>query len=197
MWALPAVLPYPTYFFHQLDSPSTTPHPSSPDPFHYSVFSVAMRSIKRTGNQHTGCANHDPSRQDTLVSATIFSGPVVALHPPQRPLSTKYVEAVKRWEMSTRRAGANARRATETSTLSGGEKYHILESKGLRCVCQSSRASSVFFRVPISGAANGTRKGTVTVFKLGNAIDELGLNLVPLIFQLPSWFSFLRVRKET
>jgi hypothetical protein len=77
------------------------------------------RSIKWTGNQHTDCANHDPSRQDTLICATIFSGPVVALHPPLRPLNTKHVEAVKHWEMSTRRAGANARRATETSTLSG------------------------------------------------------------------------------
>jgi hypothetical protein len=56
----------------------------------------------------------------SLLCATIFSGPVVARHPPLRSLSAKHLEAVKLRETSARRAGAgNARRATETPTPSG------------------------------------------------------------------------------
>jgi carboxypeptidase D len=40
--------------------------------------------------------------------------------------------------------------------------------------------------IPISGAANETRK--VQLFKLGNAADELRLTLVLPIFQLFFWF---------
>jgi carboxypeptidase D len=149
----------------------------------------------------------------SLLSTTVFSGPVVARHPVLRSLSAKHLEAVERVETSARQAGAdNARRATETSTPSGVKNITFSNPKASGAYARV-HASFVFFShlrsefyvdgrsipdvnfdvgpswsglIPISGAANETRK--VQLFNLGNAPDKLRLNLVLLIFQLFFWF---------
>jgi len=123
----------------------------------------------------------------SLLCATIYSGPVVAGHPSLSSLSAKRLEAVKLRETSARRAGTgNARRATETPTASAVKNITFSNPKASGAYAKVPiHASLVFFfllrsefyvdgrsipdvdfdvgpswsgLIPISGAANETRK---------------------------------------
>lgn len=142
----------------------------------------------------------------SLLCATILSGPVVAWHPLPRSLSAERLEAVKRGETSARRAGVdNARRAAEASTPSGVKNITFSNPKASGAYARVHASFFFFFSlrsefyvdgrsipdvnfdvgpswsglIPISGAANETRK--VQLFNLGNTTDELRLNLFPVV----------------
>ncbi|KAF8505431.1 Alpha/Beta hydrolase protein [Russula emetica] len=121
----------------------------------------------------------------SLLCATIFSGPVVAWHPSPKSLSAKRLEAVKRLETPARRAGAgnHARRATETSTPSGVKNITFSNPKASEFYVGGRNIPDVNFDVgpswsgliPISGAANETRKLFFWFFPPGpkGSLDDL------------------------
>jgi hypothetical protein len=194
--------------FHRLDLPSYRPIiPLFCVGFSISGQGISVRVVRTMIR---------PRKLLTLVSllcATIFSGSVVAWHPSLRSLSAKRLEAVKLRETSARRAGAgNARRATRAKNITfsnpkASGAYARVHAFTLFFLLLCSEfyvdgrsIPDVNFDVgpswsgliPISGAANETRK--VRLFKLGNATDELRLNSYS--FSSCSSGSSLRLRKE-
>ena len=146
----------------------------------------------------------------SLLCATIFSGPAVAWNPSLRSLNEKRLEAAKNRENSARRAGAsNARRSTEAYTPSGAKGITFSNPKASGAHSRAYASFVLFFSlrsefyvdgtkipevdfdvgpswsglIPISGAANETRK--VQLFELPT--HGLRLNLL-LVLQLFFWF---------
>jgi carboxypeptidase D len=146
----------------------------------------------------------------SLLCGTLFLGPVAARDTSWRSLNAKRLEVAKHWEASARnRNGASdARRAADKSAPSRVKNITFSNSKASRAYARahtlsfsSSHALPEFYvngatlplvnfdvgpswsgLIPISGAANETRK----VGLLGNITSNFGLAL--LIPQLFFWF---------